>query len=118
MNRKLRVAVVGLGKMGLLHAGILSFLPNAEVVAFCEKKAMIRRFLKKMLNKAKVVSDVEKLSDLYLDAVYVTTPITSHFPIVKTVFLDKISSTFLKIGLIKTLLISSCRMYFFCCLMF
>ena len=92
MNKKLHVAIVGLGKMGLLHAGILSFLPNAELVAFCEKSAMIRRFLKKTLNQTEVVSDVAKLSGLDLDAVYVTTPITSHFPVVKAVLLDKISS--------------------------
>lgn len=92
MNDKVRVAVVGLGKMGLLHAGILSFLPNADLVAFCEKNAMIRRFLKGTLNKAEVVDDVEKLSNLSLDAVYVTTPITSHFPVVKAVFLEKVAS--------------------------
>ena len=92
MNDKVRVAVVGLGKMGLLHAGILSFLPNADLVAFCEKNAMIRRFLKGTLNKAEVVDDVEKLSSLSLDAVYVTTPITSHFPVVKAVFLEKVAS--------------------------
>jgi len=92
LNDKVRVAVVGLGKMGLLHAGILSFLPNADLVAFCEKNAMIRRFLKGTLNKAEVVDDVEKLSSLSLDAVYVTTPITSHFPVVKAVFLEKVAS--------------------------
>lgn len=92
LNKKLRVAVVGLGKMGLLHASIISFLPDAELVAFCEKNSMIRRFLKGTLNRVRVVDDVRKLSGLDLDAVYVTTPITSHFPIIKEVFSEKIAS--------------------------
>jgi predicted dehydrogenase len=37
------------------------------------------------------VDDVEKLADLELDAVYVTTPIPSHFPIAKTIYLKNIA---------------------------
>jgi len=86
----LRVAVVGLGKMGLLHASILSVLPNVQVTALCEKSVITRKFLKKVF-KIPVVDDVAKLSDLDLDAVYVTTPIPSHFPVAKTIYLKKIA---------------------------
>jgi predicted dehydrogenase len=87
-----KVAVVGLGKMGLMHAGIISVLPNAKLVAACEKSAIIRKFLKKVLGAVTVVDDISKLSGLSLDAVYVTTPIMSHFPVIKSLFSEKIAS--------------------------
>ena len=37
LNRDLRVAIVGLGKMGLLHASIPNVLPNVQLAAMCEK---------------------------------------------------------------------------------
>jgi predicted dehydrogenase len=88
---KLRVAVVGLGKMGLLHAGILNVLPNVELVAVCEKSSLIRRFSKKVFHSARVVNDVTMLKGLNLDAVYVTTPINSHFTVIKTVYSEGIA---------------------------
>ena len=39
---KLKVAVVGFGKMGILHAGILNALPKVQLVAVCEKSGLIR----------------------------------------------------------------------------
>lgn len=91
-GEKLRVAIVGLGKMGLLHSGILNVLEGVEVAAFCDKSALMRRFLKRGFKQAVVTGDVEKLSGLNVDAVFVTTPIPSHFPVVKKVFDYKITS--------------------------
>ncbi|MDH5771401.1 MAG: Gfo/Idh/MocA family oxidoreductase [Candidatus Bathyarchaeota archaeon] len=91
MNREsLRVAVVGLGKMGILHASILNTLPNVKLTALCDKNPMILKFFKKVLNEVNVVDDVEKLSGLDLDAVYVTTPISSHFLVAKNIYLKGI----------------------------
>lgn len=87
----MRVAVVGLGKMGLLHASLLNVLPNVQVAAVCDKSGMLRKFLRKVFSGVSMVDDVQKLSDLNLDAVYVTTPISSHFPIVKAVYLDRMA---------------------------
>ncbi len=88
---RLRVAVVGLGKMGLLHASILSTLPNVQLVACCDKSRMILRFFRKAFNRIQLVDDVEKLCDLDLDVVYVTTPIPTHFPIIKIICSKKIA---------------------------
>jgi len=92
MGENLKVAIVGFGKMGLVHAGILNVLPDVEIVGLCEKSSLIRRFSKKLFKKLDVVDDVKKLENLNLDAVYVTTPIPSHFPVVKTILENKISS--------------------------
>lgn len=90
-GESLRVAVVGLGKMGLLHASILNILPNVQLKALCDKGLITRKFLKKVFNGIHVVNDVDKLSDLDLDAVYVTTPISSHFPIARTTYSKEIA---------------------------
>jgi len=90
-DKNLKIAVVGFGKMGMLHAGILNALPEARLVAVCEKSRLIRRFLGKILRDVSVVDSVEKLSDIDLDAVYVTTPINSHFSVVKSLYEGKIT---------------------------
>jgi len=90
-RESLRVAVIGLGKMGLLHASILNTLPNVELNALCDKGALIRKFCKKVLDKVRVVDDVEKLSDLNLDVAYVTTPIPSHFIVMETLYSRRIA---------------------------
>lgn len=88
---KLKVAVVGLGKMGLLHASILSSMSNVELAALCEKKPLIRRFGKKVFRGIDLVDDLGKLSGMGLDAVYVTTPVLSHFPIVRAIYTERIA---------------------------
>ncbi len=88
---KTRVAVVGLGKMGLLHSSIMSTLEGVELVAVCEKSPLIRRFSGKMLPGIEVVDDLDKFSGMSLDAICVTTPPNSHFPIIKQVYTQKIA---------------------------
>lgn len=86
MDKKcLRIAVVGMGKMGLLHASILNVMPNVELAAICEKSSFTLKFLKKLLHQVPVVDDVSDFSGLDLDAIYVTTPIHSHFNVGKHV---------------------------------
>lgn len=84
-KEKVRIAVIGLGKMGLLHACILNMLPNVELVAVCEKSSMIRKFFQRIFRKVQLTDDVEDLTGSSLDAVYVTTPIPSHFVVAQAV---------------------------------
>jgi predicted dehydrogenase len=87
-DRKLRFAVIGLGKMGILHTSILNTMPEVELVALVDRSALMRRLFKRIFSPkgVKVTSDFEKLSGLNLDAVYVTTPISSHAFIAKDLF--------------------------------
>jgi predicted dehydrogenase len=87
----LKIAVVGLGKMGLVHACTLNILPDVELTALCDKSAMIRRLCQKIFRGAKVVDDLEKLRGLDLDAVYVTTPIPSHFFVTSAIYQHEIA---------------------------
>ena len=90
-RESLRVAIIGLGKMGLLHASILNTLPNVELAALCDKDAVIRKFCKKVLDKVRVTDDLKKLSDLDLDIAYVTTPIPSHFVVLESLYSRRIA---------------------------
>jgi predicted dehydrogenase len=90
--KELRVAVIGLGKMGLLHAGILSSMRNVHLIAICEQKKLIAKLAKKVLSgKVTVVDNVRSLSSLDLDAVYVTTPIPSHSRVIESIYADEIA---------------------------
>jgi predicted dehydrogenase len=91
LKKPLQVAVIGLGKMGLLHSCILNIIPNVEVVGLCEKNNLTRRVMKKLFRHIEIVDDVEKLDKFILDAVFITTPITSHYPIAETVLSKKIA---------------------------
>jgi predicted dehydrogenase len=87
----IRAGLVGLGKMGLVHSCILKVLPNVQLTALCEKSRMTRRFLKKVFDGVPIVDDVEKFADFDLDAVFVTTPIPSHFAVAKIIYLGEIA---------------------------
>ncbi len=90
VDKKLKVGVVGLGKMGLLHTSLLNVLPEIQVVVLCDKSALMNILFKKVFSKRdiSVVNDLNKFSGMDLDAVYVTTPISSHYPIIKELFAE------------------------------
>jgi predicted dehydrogenase len=86
--RKLRFAVIGLGKMGLLHASLLNTFEDVQLVALCDKSALMTRVCRSIFSSSGVVvvNDLERFSELGLDAVYITTPISSHFFIAKDLY--------------------------------
>jgi len=90
--KNLKVAVVGMGKMGMLHASILNTIPGVELVALCDKNFLIRRFLRKVFKEIAIVNSVNKLSKIDLDAVYVTTPVSSHYSVAKAIYSENIAS--------------------------
>jgi predicted dehydrogenase len=85
-NSKIRIGVVGLGKMGIMHACLLNVLPNVEVAALCDKSRLMRTLAKHAFRGATVTDSIDKFSRLNLDAVYVLTPIPSHYPIIKEIY--------------------------------
>jgi predicted dehydrogenase len=92
--KKIAIGVVGLGKMGLLHASMLNVMPDVELVALCDKSSLMVKLFKKIFKNTsiKVTDDLKKIPNLTLDAVYVTTPIASHQPIIKDVLSKKIAN--------------------------
>lgn len=92
-EQKLRFGIIGLGKMGLLHASLLNVFPEVELVAFCDKSSLMNRLFKRVFSTKSIhiIDDLEKLRGLYLDAVYVTTPISSHSLIIKDLYAKDIA---------------------------
>ena len=90
-EKKMRIGIVGLGKMGLVHTSVLNVLPNVEIAVLCDKSDLIRRFFKKILRNVPILDDAEKFSSYGLDAVYVTTPIPHHYGVTRTIYRKEIA---------------------------
>ena len=83
MNKQINVGIVGFGKMGVLHAGILNALPDCNVKAICETEPLVRKIASKALPPVRFYdSPFDMATQESLDAVYVTTPIPSHLSVV------------------------------------
>jgi predicted dehydrogenase len=80
---KTKVAIVGLGKMGLMHASVMAMFNDVEIAAICEKNAFIRKFGKKAIPAIDIVENLEALLGRNLDALCITTPPASHYTIIK-----------------------------------
>jgi len=78
------VGIIGLGKMGMLHAGIVNSLSGIQVKAICETNALLAKFAKELLPKpiAYYHDYLKMIEDEELDAVFIATPIEAHVPIV------------------------------------
>ena len=78
----MRIGIIGFGKMGMLHAGIVSAVTNTEFIAVAEPNSFLNSFLKKLMPSLSIHTDYKKLLDAEnLDAVFITTPVDLHVPI-------------------------------------
>jgi len=76
---KLKVGVIGAGKMGLLHAGIFNNLEGSVLSVISEKKKIIGGGLKKYLSGVNVYQSYEDMLEKEdLDIVVITTPVFLH----------------------------------------
>ncbi|MDR1992011.1 MAG: Gfo/Idh/MocA family oxidoreductase [Nitrososphaerota archaeon] len=87
----LKIGVVGLGKMGIMHACLLNTMPNVEVQALCDKSRLIRTIAKRSFKDATVTDSLDKFADLNLDAIYMLTPIPIHYPLIKQIYTKKLA---------------------------
>jgi predicted dehydrogenase len=80
----IRIAVVGLGKMGLSHLAIVKAHPDVELAAVCDASGYVLGVLKKYTGVA-TYSDYERmLREVDLDAVLIATPSRTHATMVRT----------------------------------
>ena len=70
--------------MGILHSGIVNAIPDCQVRAICEREALLVKAAKAFLPKtiAFYKDHLEMLAKEELDAVFVTTPIHTHLPLI------------------------------------
>ncbi len=89
-NKNLRTAIVGFGKLGLLHLSQFSANPKVDVIGVCENDNSMYKILSKNLKDIKIYNDHKKLLDLKLDFVVITTPTGSHYDLIKFFLENKI----------------------------
>jgi predicted dehydrogenase len=87
--RKIRIGVVGLGRLGSIHARTYAALDNVELGSICDIDENIARDTAETL-KTSWSADYKKLLDNKLDAVSIVTPTILHYEIAKFFLQNKI----------------------------
>jgi len=78
----IRVAVAGLGKMGLSHYAIINALKGVNVVAVCDSSGYILDVLSKYTGVKTFTSYEKMLNEVEADAVIISTPSRFHFDMI------------------------------------
>jgi len=80
-----RVAVVGMGKMGIVHASILNSMPDVELVAVADRSKGLRRYLHGLGIKAPFYESLEEMIKAQKpDAIFACVPSSANYIIAKT----------------------------------
>jgi len=83
LDQELKVAIVGFGKMGILHSTIVNMLIPGAVKAIVDRSFVITIGVSRLIKNVRSFCDLDKmLQQIKPDVVYVTTPTISHYPIV------------------------------------
>ena len=81
--RPVRIAVAGIGKMGLSHLAIVNAQPDLEVAAVCDASSIMRGVLEKYTGVATYDDYERMLREVELDAVLIATPSRTHASMVR-----------------------------------
>jgi predicted dehydrogenase len=79
----IKVAVVGLGKMGLSHHAMINAHPDVDVVGICDSSSYVLGVLKKYTGVQTYTDFDAMLGKVDLDAVVIATPSSSHARMVR-----------------------------------
>lgn len=83
-TRPLRVAVIGAGRMGMIHGHLLSVFPETEVVGFVDRDTGLRDHLASQGLSAPLYPNVEALfAAATPEAVFICTPTHTHLTVVR-----------------------------------
>jgi predicted dehydrogenase len=77
-NPKIRVGIIGAGRMGMTHYSIINSHPDVEVTAVVETTPIVSSMLEKYLEVRTYKSADKMLAEERIDAVLVCTPPASH----------------------------------------
>ena len=61
--RPVRVAVIGLGRMGVAHTAVLSMIPDCEIVGICDRHPSLGKSLRGMGHRAPFFRNPAKMID-------------------------------------------------------
>jgi NADH dehydrogenase len=78
-SRPVRAGIVGLGKMGVVHASVLSMMPGVTLAGICDIQPALARSLRGMGHTAPFFPELDRMiAEARLDAVWICTPPDSH----------------------------------------
>lgn len=84
MQNKIKVGIIGFGRMGITHYSIINTHKDVEIVAIADTSKVLLNVLSKYVQGIKVFTNYEELLNLQeIDAVLVCTPPNLHYPIIK-----------------------------------
>ena len=79
MSKQIKAGIIGIGKMGVLHTGILNSLQDVEIKALVDNQDIILNFIKGAIPSLRTYRDFsEMINKEDLDLVYITTPTSLH----------------------------------------
>jgi predicted dehydrogenase len=91
MEQKIKVCIIGLGKMGISHLAILGANSSVEVVGVCDNSKIVTAFLKKQ-TPFDVYDDFRKMiNESKPDAVIVSVPTQYHAEIIEELLESRIN---------------------------
>lgn len=89
-QKKLNVAIVGLGKMGILHSSILSTFKDVKIVALVDNNPTLYQTIKSMGAAGTFYSSLEEaIKKTDIDLVYICTPTFTHYQLANFVIRQK-----------------------------
>jgi predicted dehydrogenase len=78
-QNKLKIGIIGLGRMGLVHMAIFNSLPESEVVAVVDPALFPAKPLSMLNPKIKVFNTIEKMfKKIHIDGVLIASPVGYH----------------------------------------
>lgn len=82
---KIRTAIIGFGKMGLLHGALLGRITDVELISIVDKSKLVLHAFKSMLPKVSYYNSYEELfsREGSISAVVIATPVFSHLELVR-----------------------------------
>jgi scyllo-inositol 2-dehydrogenase (NADP+) len=82
MADKIKLGIIGIGRMGITHFSIINSHPDVEIKAVADTSSLILSIMKKYIKRINTYSDYNKLfEEEALDAIIICTPPTLHYPI-------------------------------------
>jgi len=85
MTSPLRVGVVGMGKMGLIHAGIFNTLDGSKLVAICDSNSTLLHLVGQIVPRVNIHTDFsDMITKNELNLVVIATPVYLHKPMIRT----------------------------------
>ena len=81
---KVRIGIIGMGRMGITHYSIINTHPSVEIVSVSDTSELILKMLKKYTPNLNIYTDYkELLMAKDIDGVLICTPSFLHYPISK-----------------------------------